>query len=142
MYSKVVFTLLLTILFTLNIQGQDLTKQQKEDLKYKVHMFTHNDEELQRLWYEDRMDKMKLRGELREDYQKIVVYHAYKMERLDDQDSDLSVNEIKNKLQKQLDLLNADVKDILDPEQFEIHKKSWKAILKAVYQKKKWTEEN
>ncbi len=138
MYSKVVFTLLLTILFTLNIQGQDLTKQQKEDLKYKVHMFTHNDEELQALWYEDRMDEMMLQGKLREQYQLIVKYHVFKMKQLDEIASSHSGPEMQSKLKERVNLLNQDVKDLLNKAQYEIHENSWGAIVRGVTLRKGW----
>ncbi|KZS40662.1 hypothetical protein AWE51_06850 [Aquimarina aggregata] len=136
MYGTHFITIFLACFCFFNIQAQELTDEQKERLEYKVDIFSSGEKELQRLWYEDRMDKMKLRGELRKDYHNIVVYHAYKMKRLDDLDKGLNDNKIRKQLQKQLLLLHEDVEDILSLEQFEIHEKSWEAILKAVLSEK------
>ncbi len=120
------------------ILAQDITPEQRERLTYKVDIFSTDDEKLQQLWYEDRMDQMKLKGELRENYQKIVVYHAYKMERLGNSNVQLNDEQIRREFTKQIRKLHKDVEDILNPEQLEIHKKSWNAILKGVYQRKNW----
>ncbi len=112
--------------------AQDLTEEQKEQLEYKVSVFTSNDKELQKLWYEDRMDEMKIRGKLREDYLKIVEYHALKMEQLRKSKNKISADQMKSKLQERVVFMETDVKEILDQKQFEIHQKTWKAIIKAV----------
>ncbi|WP_298754604.1 hypothetical protein [uncultured Psychroserpens sp.] len=133
-------TLLIAIgCFSIQVMfAQELTAEQKERLEYKIDIFTSGEKEIQELWYEDQMDKMKLKGELRENYKKIVVYHAYKMERLDDLDKKLNDKEVYKALQKQLKLMNTDVKEILNTEQYVIHDDTWKAILRAVYYQKKW----
>lgn len=118
--------------------AQKLTTKQQERLKYKVHIFTTNEKELQELWYEDRMDQMKLKGELREDYKKVIIYHAYKMERLDDADKKLTDDQVLENFQKQLQLMNTDVREILNDKQFAIHKKTWKVLTEAIYEKKNW----
>ncbi|GAB5475660.1 MAG: hypothetical protein Mars2KO_37590 [Maribacter sp.] len=112
--------------------AQDLTEEQKEQLEYKVSIFISNDTELQELWYEDRMDKMKLKGKLREDYLKMVTYHALKMEQLKGEKFNSSADQIKAKLQERILLMEADVKEVLDQNQFEVHQKTWKAIINAV----------
>ncbi|MDO5979553.1 hypothetical protein [Flavivirga spongiicola] len=137
MYSKYFTLFFLACLSMFKISGQELTKEEKEHLDYKVAIFSSEEKELQKLWYEDQMDLMKLKGELREDYQKIVVYHAYKMERLDDRDSDFNEKEIHQRLQQQVDLMHKDVKPILSDKQYETHLRTWKVILNAVYLKKK-----
>ncbi|TAI47319.1 hypothetical protein [Flagellimonas allohymeniacidonis] len=114
------------------VHGQELTKEQRENLKYKVIIFTSDDKELQRLWYEDRMDEMKLKGKLREDYHKMVAYHALKMELLKQSRPKLDNEEIKSRLRQQVGLLNDDVRPFLNETQFEIHQKSWEAIIRAV----------
>ncbi len=136
MYSKYFTLLLLACLSMLKINGQELTKKEKEQLDYKIAIFSSEEKEIQKLWYEDQMDLMKLKGELREDYQKIVVYHAYKMERLDDKDSNLNETEIHQRLQQQVDLMHKDVKPILNDTQYDTHLRTWEVILKAVYLKK------
>ncbi len=136
MYSKYFTLLLLACLSMLKINGQELTKKEKEQLDYKIAIFSSEEKEIQKLWYEDQMDLMKLKGELREDYQKIVVYHAYKMERLDDKDSNLNEKEIHQRLQQQVDLMHKDVKPILNDTQYDTHLRTWEVILKAVYLKK------
>ncbi|MCW5515718.1 hypothetical protein [Muriicola sp. Z0-33] len=128
-YLKV---LIFTIFCSVNVQAQDLTTEQKEQLEYKVSVFMSNDKELQKLWYEDRMDKMKLKGKLRKDYLKIVQYHALKMEQLRKIKNKISADQMKSKLQQQIMLMEVDVKEVLDRNQFEIHQKTWKAIIKAV----------
>ncbi|QCX00621.1 hypothetical protein FGM00_11090 [Aggregatimonas sangjinii] len=114
------------------LHGQDLTTEQKEQLEYKVSVFMSNDKELQELWYEDRMDKMKLQGKLREDYLKMVKYHALKMEQLKGEKSKSSADQMKAKLQERVRLMEVDVKDVLDQNQLEIHQKTWNAIINAV----------
>ena len=129
---KQVLFVLLMIFSLSNINAQELTAEQKEQLEYKVSVFMSNDKELQELWYEDRMDKMKLQGKLREDYLKMVKYHALKMEQLKGEKFKSSADQIKSKLQERLLLMEADVKDVLDQNQLEIHQKTWKAIIHAV----------
>ncbi len=142
MYCKYLFTLVFTLIYILNAQGQKLTDEQKERLDYKVDIFSYQEKELQQLWYEDRMDLMKLKGELREDYRNIVEYHSYKMSRLDDMDKKSEDIKIPKLFQKQLTMLHDDVRSILNNEQFEIHKKSWEAIVNAVYRRKNWNKDD
>ncbi len=123
---------LLMIISLSSSNAQDLTEDQKEQLEYKVSVFTSNDKELQKLWYEDRMDEMKIKGKLREDYLKIVEYHALKMEQLRGSKNKISADQMKSKLQERVVLMETDVKEILDQKQLEIHQKTWKAIIKAV----------
>lgn len=117
------------------INAQKPTEQQKENLQYKTDIFMSDNEELQTLWYEDLMDRMKLKDQLRKDYQDIVKYHAIKMKRLDNPESELTFQQTKSALQKQITMLNEDVEVMLNDQQFKLHKKSWKAILKAVLTK-------
>ncbi len=138
MYRNHFIIVFLACFCFLNVQAQELTDEQKERLEYKVDVFSTDDKELQALWYEDRMDKMKLTGELRENYKKIVVYHAYKMERLGNPKAQLSDEQIRHEFPKQIRKLHKDVEDLLNPKQFEIHKNSWNAILKGIYQRKNW----
>ncbi len=112
--------------------AQDLTADQKEQLEYKVSVFTSNDKELQELWYEDRLDEMKVKGKLREDYLRIVKYHALKMEQLKGDKFKIGADQMKAKLQERVALMEADAKEVLDQRQFEIHQKTWKAIIKAI----------
>ena len=120
------------------ILAQKLSTEQKERLQYKVALFSTNDKELQELWYEDRMDEMKLEGDIRKDYKKIVIYHAYKMERLGNPKIKLNDEQIRREFPKQIRKLLGDVEELLTPKQLEIHKKSWDAILKAIYQQRNW----
>ncbi|MFS4491630.1 hypothetical protein [Maribacter sp. 2308TA10-17] len=129
---KQVLSVLLMIFSLSNINAQDLTEEQKEQLEYKVSVFLSNDKELQDLWYEDRVDKMKLQGKLREDYLKMVKYHALKMEQLRGIKFKSSADLMKSKLQERVQLMEVDVKDVLDQNQLVIHQKTWKAIIKAV----------
>ncbi|WP_299160269.1 hypothetical protein [uncultured Tenacibaculum sp.] len=138
MNIKKIIVIIICCFYYQTILAQKLSTEQKERLEYKVALFSTNDKELQELWYEDRMDEMKLAGDIRKDYKKIVIYHVYKMERLGRPDAQLNDDEIRHEFPKQIRKLHKDVEELLTPKQLEIHKKSWDAILKAIYQQRNW----
>ncbi|WP_299275363.1 hypothetical protein [uncultured Psychroserpens sp.] len=132
---KKIFIIVISCFCFQTVIAQELTEEQKERLEYRVDVFLSDNEEIQALWYEDLMDRMKLKGDTRVVYHNVVKYHAYKMKRLDNPNIKLSKKQIKSEIQKQVKLLNEDVKEILDSDQLKLHKAGWNAILKAITKK-------
>ena len=119
-----------TVFISFSLCAQKLTPNQAAKLQSIEEVFSTDDLELQTRWYEKFVDQMNLEDETKDAYRKMVVYHSMKMDLYDRAESELSINETRAALEKQLALLNEDVTPILDDEQLKVHRETWAEILK------------
>ena len=119
-----------TVFISLGLCAQNLTPNQAAKLHSIEEVFSTDDLELQARWYEKFMEGMNLEDEIKNSYRKMVVYHSMKMDSYDRAESELSINETRAALEKQLALLNEDATPLLDDEQLTMHRETWAEILK------------
>ncbi|MDU8887085.1 hypothetical protein RXV94_13020 [Yeosuana sp. MJ-SS3] len=118
---------LLIVAFTLFISNpiasQDLTQKQLEREKNKVEIYTPNEKDSIQMSFYNQANKMGLSEKNREKYNRIITDFVFDMKRVNDKDKDLSAEEMEEKLLKLEVKSNNKVKQILNQEQFEKHKK-------------------
>ncbi|MEJ2585871.1 MAG: hypothetical protein P8Z38_12860, partial [Robiginitalea sp.] len=88
------------------------------------------------LWFNQELKRMGLSEEKESQYNSILVYYIAKISRLDDKDQDLSKDKFKAQLNTYLRKQDEDLKEILTPEQFTIHKEIYGEFLRSAY--KRW----
>jgi len=108
-------------------------QQTKEDVK--VQIFTHEERDNLQLWYNEELKRMGLSEEKESQYNSILFYYIAKITRLDDKDQDLSKEEFKAQLNTYLGKQDEDLKEILTPEQFAIHKEIYGEFLRSAYRR-------
>ena len=81
---------------------------------------------------------MKLDQETQDLYFSKINSHSYRLSRLDDRDSELTVEERRVEINKIIKELNRDVKDLLSEENYESHVVIFDDILKMIYEKYSW----
>lgn len=81
---------------------------------------------------------MGLKDDLRDKYYNIILYHVYKMRRLDDKDKGYSAEKIKSELRRLRNNQDEEVKAILTEEQYERYTKKFDEIIKGVYERNGW----
>ncbi|QCX00612.1 hypothetical protein FGM00_11045 [Aggregatimonas sangjinii] len=130
MKKQLLLLIVATVFISLNVCSQKLSPNQVAKLQSIEEVFNTDDIALQTRWYEKFMDQLNLDDETKDNYRKMVVYHSMKMNSYDRADSQLSINETRAALEKQLALLNEDVTPILNDEQLKMHRETWGEILK------------
>lgn len=130
MKKQLLLLIAATIFISLNVCAQKLSPTQAAKLESIEKVFSTDDLQLQSAWYERFMDKMNLDDETKAIYRKTVEYHSMKMDAYDRAESQLSINETRAALEKQLALLNEDATPLLDDEQLTMHREAWSKILK------------
>ncbi len=113
-----------------NINAQELSK---EDRKVRIY----SSEEIDNIqnWYHREVKKMNLSEEEMDQYSAILVYYVAKIARLDDKDKGYSEERFKKELNSLLAKQDEELKELLTPEQFEIHKKIYGEFLSSAYRR-------
>ncbi len=132
MKKQLLIPIAISAIISLCSYGQKLSPNQVAKLQSIEEVFSSDDLELQARWYEKFMEEMGLEEETKDIYRNMVEYHSMKMELYDRADSQLTLNETRAALEKQLALLNEDVTPMLDDEQLQLHRETWEKILKLV----------
>ena len=112
---------------------QKLQQQNKKDVK--VQIFTHEERDNLQLWYNEELKRMGLSEEKESQYNSILFYYIAKITRLDDKDQDLSKEEFKAQLNAYLNKQDTDLREILTPDQFEIHREIYGEFLRSAYRR-------
>ena len=124
-------SLLLLFIAISPLQAQEMSKEER-----KVEIFTHEEKANLQNWFQEEVQRMELSQEQEADYSSVIVYYVAKIARLDDKDQDYSKEVFKAKLNEYLAKQDADLKEILLPEQFAIHKEIYAEFLRSAY--KRW----
>jgi hypothetical protein len=138
--SKSLFILLLLACGVTSAQdvNSKLTRKQQERAKVAQDLFSPDEKDRLFFFYQDRMDEMGLKGDVRDEYYHILYYHTSKMKRFDDKDSELTETEQKAKFERQLALLDVDASEMLTEEQYAMHLKTWDQLTSTIYAKRGW----
>jgi hypothetical protein len=128
---KIKLVLCLTgLLIFSNITAQELSKEER-----KVEIFSSEEKDNLQLWFNDEVKRMNLNEEEMSQYSSIIVYYVAKIARLDDKDKGYSEERFKKELNSLLAKQDAELKELLTPEQFEIHKEIYGEFLRSAYRR-------
>jgi len=127
---KIVLCITGLLIFS-NIKAQELSKEER-----KVEIFSSEEKDNLQLWFNDEVKRMDLNEEEMSQYSSILVYYVAKIARLDDKDKGYSEERFKKELNSLLTKQDAELKELLTPEQFEIHKEIYGEFLRSAY--KRW----
>ena len=131
MFKKGILVLLILIAASVQLQAQEMSKEER-----KVQIFTYEEKANLQNWFNEEIQRMELTEEQAAQYNSIIVYYIAKISRLDDKDKDYSKEQFKKELNKLLKKQDAELKEILSPEQFEIHQEIYGEFLRSA--KKRW----
>lgn len=113
-----------------NLTAQELSKEER-----KVEIFSSEEKDNLQLWFQDEAKRMDLNEEEMSQYSSIIVYYVAKIARLDDKDKDYSPERFKKELNSLLAKQDEELKELLTPEQFEIHKEIYGEFLRSAYRR-------
>ena len=125
------------VMFSLTIQSQEAKDEKKNN---KVQIFTAEEKDNLQMWFHKEIKKMNLTELEQEEYIHILNYYIYKIGRLDDKDQFESMEYFKVRLNEYLAKQDAELIEILNQEQFQIHKEIYNRFLNSAY--KRWGIEN
>ncbi|MGY0392678.1 hypothetical protein ACW5R3_09010 [Bizionia sp. KMM 8389] len=91
-------------------------------------------------WFYERVNEMKLKPEVRDDYDRIVNNYVFQMGRLNDSDHDFTRDEIHEKFNALVDRMNNEIKPILTSDQYINHLENFGQIQRSVY--RRWNFED
>ena len=131
MFKKEILALLILMAASVQLQAQEMSKEER-----KVQIFTYEEKANLQNWFNEEIQRMELTEEQAAQYNSIIVYYIAKIYRLDDKDKDYSKEQFKKELNKLLKKQDAELKEILSPEQFEIHQEIYGEFLRSA--KKRW----
>jgi len=126
---KIVLCITCLLMFS-NIKAQELSKEER-----KVEIFSSEEKDNLQLWFQDEAKRMDLNEEEMSQYSSIIVYYVAKIARLDDKDKDYSPERFKKELNILLAKQDEELKELLTPEQFEIHKEIYGEFLRSAYRR-------
>ncbi|WP_297706452.1 hypothetical protein [uncultured Eudoraea sp.] len=126
---KIVLCITCLLMFS-NIKAQELSKEER-----KVEIFSSEEKDNLQLWFQDEAKRMDLNEEEMSQYSSIIVYYVAKIARLDDKDKDYSPERFKKELNSLLAKQDEELKELLTPEQFEIHKEIYGEFLRSAYRR-------
>ncbi|MGB5428285.1 hypothetical protein [Eudoraea sp.] len=126
---KIVLCITCLLMFS-NIKAQELSKEER-----KVEIFSSEEKDNLQLWFQDEAKRMDLNEEEMSQYSSIIVYYVAKIARLDDKDKGYSPERFKKELNSLLAKQDEELKELLTPEQFEIHKEIYGEFLRSAYRR-------
>ena len=123
MINKFSFLIVIMVFLasSLSMKGQEMTQKQKEYEENKVEIFTLEERDNIQMWVQEEVEKMGLSEEEINEYNNILLYYLGKLRRFDDKDKGNSKEEVLKKMDQLIIIQNADLKEILSEEQYEMH---------------------
>ena len=126
------FYLILSLVFTLpNLYAQEYTKAER-----KVQIFTPEEKDNLQMWFHREIYKLEFTEEELDEYYAVIFYYIAKISRLDDLDKGYTEEEFKEELNKYLKKQDADLKEMLTEERYNIHTEIFDVFLSTAY--KRW----
>ena len=109
--------------------------QQTPEDDPKVQIFTYEEKANLQNWFVEEIKRMELTQEQESQYNSVLFYYIARISRLDDRDMGLTRAEFRARLNEYLAKQEADMKDILSPEQFAIHQEIYGEFLRSAYRR-------
>ena len=126
---------LLLPLGTVNAQEKDNANENE-----KENLFSSKDKDFLQMWFYEQVLEMNLSEDQKEEYYTNLLYHTYKMSKLELKKYGYTDEEVKLKFDEQVKKLNSEMKEFLTKEQYEMHVTNFGTIVEKVYSKKNWTK--
>jgi hypothetical protein len=114
-----------------SVQSQEYDKKTRV-----VKIFTPEEKDNLQVWFHDELKKMNFNEEEKDEYISVTNYYIVKIARLDDKDQEFTEDEFKKELNILVNKQNAELLEILNNEQYELHTEIYGRFLKAAY--KRW----
>lgn len=127
---KYIFALTI-MLSCFSVQSQEYDKKTRV-----VKIFTPEEKDNLQVWFHDELKKMNFNEEEKDEYISVTNYYIVKIARLDDKDQEFTEDEFKKELNILVNKQNAELLEILNNEQYELHTEIYGRFLKAAY--KRW----
>jgi len=140
MKNKIIYSILFCVCMT--TYGQKSTKQIEREKNKIDTLYTYKEKENLQIMFNNEVAKMRLSESKSADYFNIITGYGFDMRRLDDLDKGYSSDEIKVELNKIINKMNTEVKDLLNKRQYIIHLESMNKLLYSIYSKWNWKQED
>ena len=130
------------LILTVNLSfAQNKTEKEIELQEAKVDtVYTVEERANIQRWFYDRVNDMKLKPEVREDYDRIVNQYVFDMSRLNDSDKNYSRDEIHEKFNMLVGKMNGELKAILTTDQYVNHLENFGEIQRSIYRRWNFTD--
>ena len=116
--------------------NQDQIDSNKKEVD-KIYSIEEND--YLEKWFFNNVKEMKLTETEQAEYYMVLLNHTSNMNRLEKNDKEFTNKDLKQKLVVMVNEMNLQMKDLLTPYQYEIHKKSFDKILWNIYIRNGWS---
>ncbi|MFS4491655.1 hypothetical protein [Maribacter sp. 2308TA10-17] len=133
------FLSLFFIFASVSLASSDFMYAQTPEGKQEPeNLFISKEKDSMQIWFYNRATAMGLKGEDREEYYNIILYHTFKMTRLEKKDKGYTPEEVRSKFDALVQKQHAEIKAILDEKQYAVYLDTYDKILKGVYERKGW----
>jgi len=113
-----------------NLYAQEYTKAER-----KVQIFTPAEKDNLQMWFHKEIHKMDFTEEELDEYYAVIFYYVARISRLDDLDKDYTHEEFKVELNKLLVKQDADIKEMLTEERYNLHNEIYTVFLNSAYER-------
>ena len=138
--KKLIFSMLFILCIT--AYAQKSAKQLEREQNKIDTLYTYEEKGNLQLMFNKEVEKMRLSQTKSNEYFNIMANYGYDMSRLDDKDKGFTSEEIRVELNKIVNKLNTEVKDLLNKRQYIIHLESMNKLLYSIYSKWNWKQED
>jgi len=135
-FNLILILVLCVLPITIVAQSDQKLKERQE--RRVDTLFSTEERNSLQLWFQDNVKKMNLEQDTKDLYTAIVNSHMYKISRLNDKDSELTVEERKEEVDDILSSMNSKVKPLLSEQGYGIHQSVFTDLKKIFYDKEGW----
>lgn len=137
--NKMKFLTPFLLFLSLSIGLSNVSYAQSNDEKQQAgSLFESTEKDSMQIWFYNRATAMGLKDEKREEYYNIILYHTFKMTRLENKEKGYTQQEVRAKFEALVKKQHSEIKAILDKKQYAYYLDIYNKILKSVYERKGW----
>ncbi|MCW5515685.1 hypothetical protein [Muriicola sp. Z0-33] len=129
---------ILIFIFFLGGLSNSIYSQTSQDNKKPVDIFKSTERDSLQIWFYNRATVMGLKGEERDEFYNIILYHTFKMTSLEKKDKGYTPIQVRSKFEELLQKQHSEIKAILDEKQYSYYLDTYNKLLKGVYERKAW----
>ncbi|WP_313112624.1 hypothetical protein [Aequorivita sediminis] len=134
MKSLLIISISLFINFTSLAQNADVVSENDKT----EEIFSSRDKDYLQYWHYEQILQMDLTEEERDGYLSLLNYYTYKISSLGSSKYNYTDSERKTKFDELVVKLNKEMKELLNPHDYQIHEDSFRKIIQLVYNKREW----
>ncbi|MCG2429809.1 hypothetical protein [Aequorivita xiaoshiensis] len=136
MKSFLIIGISLLINFTSLAQNAEVANEDN----INEEIFSSKDKDYLQYWHYEQILQMDLTEGERDGYLSLLNYYTYKMSSLGSSKYNYTDSERKTKFDALVVKLNKEMKELLNPHDYNIHEDSFKKIIQLVYNKRGWNK--